>query len=534
MIEQIDPDLLDLMDEVMPQFEQKVVQGFAGEESKKFVNYVHEVLRIWSRTLEASGTGITYAGWLPVTPYERLAEHTRPMSNKRTFEIARNDYRMIKVLLKFEGRPLKTRFLEIPYFDSHGCFLLRDSRYHTVPTLTDHLFSIEDGSIFMPVTRARLTFNRQAFYYLADGCTESIDYYWAKLHHSKKNEAPKTRHPQILNYILAEHGLSETFRRYFNTEIIYGTDDTINDVDFPESEWVICSSAGTRPRSRIAAGSYEPPRLRVAIPREDYNNRVLKSAIGSIFYITDMCGVEEFYDYTEFDDPFMWKRVLSRFIWKTVEERDAIKHVEEHLDSIHQYLDRSVQRKLRAQNIEVQEINELFFFIMANFSNMTISNNVADMRNKRLSVVEEVMYPVRSMLFNIMFSIQRQAKARLKPDNIDRQLDREWKPKIMMTIASGHPEIQVIESTTDQKLFKIGRVVHIPSRSGGKSKSSEMTDPMFELHDSMIDCCSWAFITKASPSGRGSLNPFTPVDNEGRFIFRDEFEPWRQNIRDLS
>lgn len=534
-MQHVDPDLLALMEMNTPKFNEKVVQGYAQDESENFIPYIDGLLTLWSKSLQAAGTGISYAGWQHVTPYERLQEETRPMSSKRTYEIARSDYSMIRINLKLNGQPLKTRYLKVAFFGNGGTFKLRGSKYQAVPTLVDHLFSIEDGSIFMPVTRARPTFNREPYFYLADGAMESADYYWAKLHHSRRNEAPKSRHPQIINYIFAQYGLTETFKRYFNAEVHFGDIDTINDVDFPEDQWVICSSSGNRPRGRITAGPYEVPTLRLAVARDAYDNRVLKSAIASVFYITDLCSQQPFFDYSDFDDPFLWRRTLSRFIWKSIDERDAIAHVDEHLDSISEYIDDFVIRKLKHQNIEVREINELFFFIMSNFSDMTIKNDVSSTRTKKLSVVEEVLFPIRSMIFNLMFSLMRVPKERLKPENIDRILDRDWKALAMMSIASGkHPEIQVLESTTDQKAYKIGRVVHIPSKNGSKSKSAEMYDPAFKLNPDMIETCSWLFITKSSPSGRGSLSPFTQTDAQGCFIFNPEFQKYHQNLHDLS
>lgn len=524
----MDQDLLQLMRQEAPKLNSRLCEGYAYEESFNFERHLDQVARQVARGLPE---GMQYAGYTRVTPQERLAEVTRPKNNKRSFEISRSDMYMLRMNFKFQGQALKPRYIFIPFLRHGGTMALRDSKYLITPTLSDNLFSIEDGTIFMPVTRARFTFNRAPYHFMANGRTETVDIYWAKLHHSKKNEAPKSRLPQLVNYILTEHGLTRTFKQFFNADIVYGDSDMINDTDFPEDEWVITRTSGVKPRGRITA--YIPPTLNIAVRKEDYN-RTIMSALASVFYIADVCSQLEFFDIRDLDDPLLWRRALARFIWKSVDERDAIKQVDDHLASIQDYIDDIVIAKLRHEGIEANGILELFHYIVVNFADMTIHNDVAGTHNKMLTVTPNVMFPAVAMLFNMMFTLQRIDPARLRLDAIERALDKTFKSSVMLRIGSGHPEVSILESATDQMCYKISGQLHVPSKNSGKSKSGEMQDPAFWLHPEMITAHSWLMITKSSPSGRGRLNPFMQLDSEGHIIPNPEHDKFRQNLKELS
>lgn len=531
----IDPDLHGFMSETAPRFNMDVAQGYAYHESDKFIPNLEALLKVWKRTLNKAGIPLN-CHLTHCTPYERFSEMTRPRNSKCNFEITRSHFRLMKVVMTLGGREIKPRFIWVPFINPDGTLTLRDSNYLVIPTLKDHLFSIENGNIFFPVTRAKLMFQSEGYHYVADGRTESADYYWSKPHHNKKNEAPASRHPQLLNYLLVVHGLTETFKRFYGADVVAGNAATINDVDFPEEEWVICTTAGTRPKGRISTGAFIPSDTRLAVRREHYGERTLKSAIVSLFYMIDICSQLDFFDPNDFDDSMMWKRTLARFIWKTIDEREAINHIEEHLMSLGDYVDELVLDKLRYNNIDVTDINELFVYMLTNFSPLVINNDVSASLDKRISVVDEVMYPICSMLFYLMFLLLRQPATAHTEVAITRLMDTHWKPMEAFNLGTTVDSVQVLESTTDQKVWKMTCKVHAASRSNsGKSssKSAEMNDPSFRLHPDMPFTCSILGSTKASPSAHGTMNIFTPLDKNGGFILKDELVKYHENLKVL-
>lgn len=530
----IDPDLIDYMDKVPARFNHEITQGYAANTSDKMVSYLDSLLEVCSKTFQDNGKPIVYLGYTYVTPEQRVNEETRPINNKCTYEITKGDYRMIRVNFGLtNGEHLRPRYLWVPYIDHNGLFRLSGATYHVSPTFSDDLFSVEKGSIYMPVTRGYFSFKRNAYYFLGNGGLISCDYLWGKLYYKKGKEAPKNRHPQLLNYILAEKGFTQTFKDCFGVDVWVGGPDTFNDIDFPEDEWVICSSAGNKPRGRITNADYSTPSLRIAVRLEDFEKQAVKTALCSIFYISDVCGDLAAFDWREFDEPYMWKRILARFIWRVDDEADALEMLDEHIHSISEYIDALVIKKLKRLHIQAETVNEVFAYMLSHFHEIVANSDVGDLSKKRLTVVENVMSSAQIMIFKIMFSLLKMPNQRFKYDIVNRMMDLEWHPRVLLSINSGHSEIQVLESTTDQKVYKLGRIAEYPSKHSAKQKSAEMTDPAFALHPSQAWINSYTFITKSSPTGRGSLNIFLNTDDSGHFILPDELRPYIENLTSL-
>lgn len=526
----MDKDLLALIDKSVPKMNPKLSEGFTYHESSNFEPYIDNILREASHSLERFG--IKYHGYQIVSPKERLSEETRPRKSRRTYETGKSDFYMIRVDLRLNGKKLRTRYLYIPFIRPGGLMFIKDVKYLIVPTLENVLFSIEDGSVFLPVSRARVTFRRSPYYFLADGKQVNTDIYWSKIHHNTTNEAPKARLPQLFNYILADQGLTKAFKVYFDIDIAYGKQEDMTVENYPSTDWVLCETLGISPRSML--GPYVRTDVVLAIPRDKYEDKTMYSLIASFFYILDVCSSQSFFKMEEFESPFLWKRVLSRFIWNKIDDRDAIMQVDEHIISIRDYIDNIVQMKLKKEGIDVENILELFQYMICNFSKLTVNNDVAALHNKRLEITSKIMYPAVSMIFNIVFQILRMKKDRLTVEKLNQFLDKNWFPQIIQTISSESKWVQVLESTTDQMIYKVSSQVHIDSKVSGKTKSEEMTDPSFKLHPDMLTVCSWNYVNKASPSARGRLNPFMALDSFNKPIPRPEHDEYREEFVRLS
>lgn len=529
----LDDDLLGYMNECIPPMNDALVQGLAYTEQKKIIQYIDGLLQIFSKSIKDL-TGMTYTGLSPITPFERLRHETRQRNSKHRFEINRSDFYVVKATFRHHGVKMRDRYIHIPYLRRGSTFRIRDVWHMVIPTLADEFFSIEDGSVFVPVTRARFVIHRQPYSFIADGHFVNVDYYWGKLHRNKKNEAPKSRHPQINNYLFAERGVTGAFKHYYDADVVFGTEEEIGDTDYPEEDWVICQSAGTRPRGRIEASHETVANVRIAVRRADFDKHEVKSALASIFYITDMSSGLAFFDVRDFDDTYLWERILSRFIWKDIDERVAMEHVHEHIESISEYIDDFVKPKLARLGITGTTINDLFAHVLSNFPAMVTQNNVAATLNKRLSVVEEILFPIQSMIFNLMFVLQRkQPKDFKNTGNLENILHREWKGQTLLYLGNSCDAVQVFESATDQNIFRAGSQMHVPSKTSSKSKSSEMQNPAFALHPDMIFTNSWMAITKASPTARNRFNVFAQLDNHNRFIVPEKYIPWHQQLTEL-
>lgn len=511
----------------VPKMNASICEGLAVEEMKGCEEYID---RVMSCAAECFPPGLVYTGYKRVTPRAQFAEMTRPRNNKRSFEVTRSDMYMTRFNFAFEGKALKPRYLMMPYVNRGGIIKIRDSKFVISPTLVDNLFSVEDEKVYMPVTRSKLTFFRHPYYFIANDQTITTDIYWSKLHYSRKDEAAKTKFPQLVNYLFCHHGVTGTFKKYFDTDVVIGNTNTITEEQYPATDWVICQTKGIKPKTRGFTGDIT--NVRLAIPIEKFT-KTIKSVVASFYHILDNTTYLPFMVDEYMDDVSVWKRALARFIWKDVVERQACQQIDGHLRSISHYLDELVLRKFRYEGIEVDNILSLFVYIIENFPRMTIENNVAGTHGKFLSVVPNVMFNAVKMIFNLMFELDRLEGAKLRMDSINRLFDRNFKQIVMMSIPTTNPEVTTLESATDCLVYKTTSQIVTHSKAGSKSKSAEMNNPAFLLDPEQCTAHSILMISKSSPSARGRIQPFIETDKHGKIIPNPRLAPLRDNLREL-
>lgn len=492
----VDPAILQLQRTMHPEWNKEVCQGLAHSEMERVPERISQVMRCAFDNLQP---GLVYDGYDRASPKEMLAEVTRQRMSKHFLEMSHSDMVMYRFDFLFNNEKLPPRYLFITY---GGEPIIRDTQYVISPTMTDNLFSIDNRGIFMPVTRSRFTFEREGHYFYADGKSVSADTYWARLH-GKKDDIPTSRYPQLMNYIFCRLPGTAGFK-FMGYDVVFGDCDSLNSADFPRDQWVICHSSGNRPKTRIP--NFQAPKTWLAIKREQYDN-VAKSVIASFFYILDNCADLEYLTPVNLERTDVWKRVLTRFIWRNADAREAAAEIDAHLDTLDQYLDELTMRKLVLENVFVKDIYELLRYIIQNFARMTIENDPAAVIGKRLSVVDQVTFGVVKMIFRLMFRLRHLEGPRLHRQSIIDTFNRNFNQVTMFALAgTEHQEVSILESATDNKIFKTSGIMLRPTRVSD-SRAGDTIDPVAVMHHDFFNIHSARMVTKSSPTATGRINP---------------------------
>lgn len=490
----------------LPRLNPDLCNGLAYKQSNLIVGFIDDVLRCASASFPP---GLEFIESRPATPEEQLRDMTRLKRNKRQYEVAPSDLYHRVYIFHFEGRPLKLRYLQLPYIRRGGVVRINGSSFVVSPVLADNIFSVEPDKIYMPVTRSKITFQSLPYYFVMDDQTVPTDIVHAKVFRltSPKlgNNARKT---MLFHYILCKHGLREGLRKYFGVHAEVGNDE-INTENYPADEWVICRTRGKRPAVK-GYPNYQPCPVRIAIKRSEYTADLIP-ALGAFYYIVD--HEPDLID-DQVDNPMLWRRLLPRFIKnEVVSDRKAMEEMEAHIASVDSYLDDLVRRKLVHEGVPCRDIYDVFMEIVKTYTMRTLNCDPANMHGKQLETVRFLMYDVVYSISKLLFELVKLSGDRLRVDFIERVFDQGFKTNIIQKINSRHGEVNTLESATDCLPLAVTKGLVSQSKAsdarGGKAKhSSEMTDPSFALHASQCTVNTYLFISKSAPSARESLNHF--------------------------
>lgn len=528
----VDEVVMQLQDQ-SPRFNSRLCEGLAVEQLKEAPMYIEQVVRALEKGWPSD---IQFVGCYPCTPLEQFQRLTNLSKRHNTYEITDSDVYMVRLDFRFRGEIMSHHML-LPYAKRGNVIELRSSRFVISPAVVDNFFSIEDSNIFIPFTGSRNNFSVVKAWYRANGTELSVDVVYSKLYNAKKDEAVATKdvHSVLANYLFAYYGVTETFKRFFDTDVVFGTTE-ITKENYPTDQWVICETSGN---CRFKKKRETQTNIRIAVklkPEEFEKDRGVASMVGGLFYILDNVADFGFVEADYLDMPRVWQRALLRFIFRKIEsEKKALEQIRVHLDSIESYVDQIEIDKMRFEGIEATTTNELFAHLIKNFNAMTGNSNSADRRGKVLAVTRFVLYDIVKRLQGIKNELVRLTGPRLNKSNVDSIFNSKFPVDTILNI-SNHGEVNNLESASDCLLYKQTLPVISQTRATGKStanKASEMDKPENWLHPSICEAHSYLAITKSVPVGDGKANPMINLGERDEILAMPGIEDLMENLGEL-
>lgn len=521
----MDKQLFELVSQSLPAFNDAIVDGLAVHQLKFVEAYVDRIMR----TAEVDfPPELKYLGFKRCTPQEEFTEITRRLSSQSTFELAPSDLFMVKYFFSFKGEELEPQCIYLPFVMPGGLIRIRGSLFNISPVLADKAISVGTDSIFIPLNRDKLTFERQTQHFYRDGERETVYVIYSLIYHQsaaiKKaaNRAFVKGDTTLGHYLFAKYGVTRTFAEFANTTIHVGLEDTINAIDYPKEEWVICSSIQIKPR-KVREKFYTPSNIRLAIPRANYN-LTTASLIGSFFYIVDLFPNRVHPEYI--DEQRLWMVLMGHLLFgNEVGEGKLYEDIAAHLKSMDGHLDIESKKNLQEDGVYCEDLYGLMMHIIETFSHRVTQSSfqVASLYDKRLMVLRYVLYNLIKAINNFMFKVTSSKKTPLLKADILKLMRFTLKHDLVMGINRKHGEVSSASSPGDNKYFKItSQVVLQTDSSGGRGNPvTASNDPGKLLSASIAEVGSFSTMSKSEPTGRNKINPFVKVNLSDGLILRN-------------
>jgi hypothetical protein len=537
----MDKKLFDAIDKDMPKFNPILADGLAVSQIPMSEAYIDKIF-----TSIATGfpEGLVYDGYKRCTPHEEYIEVTNKRGTKRFCEIARNDVYLVKYMFSFHGKPLYPRYIYLPFVNDSGIFHIRGSVFQLSPILSDRILSVEFDNIFIVLNCAKLKFERTIQYYQTADKTETINVIWAPVHNEcRKKATKKDKNKPIVeafttlpHYLFCKYGVRDTFRIYAGTDIVIGQDE-INETTYKPDKWVICSSTGMKP-SKLKDKYYVPSPLRMAIPKNKYNN-FTQTLIAGFFYVVDL--FPERFNVEYFNTPeetILWKIILGHLIFPIGNsEGDLLNKIEEHFNSLSEYLDETDKINLIEDGIQVDDLFQLFAHVIQTMPDrlINVGNSVSSLYDKQLKVLQYFLYDIRSSIANLRYALRKaQSKRPLTWDDINKIMNRELPREMIMKVNRNHGEVSSVNVPGDCKIFKITSNIEMQTKSGAKKKSRNkgtVNDPTKRLHSSLAEVASFINLPQSDPTGRTRLNLHIQLEPDGTVIRNPMFKELLDSVQ---
>lgn len=494
------------------EFNPLIANGFSYERMKSAPEYIDAVLKSAFSTLKS--IGFTYRGYNIPTVSEGLEALSRssPRGSKRSLEVTKTS--SYPITCKIEFREPSTGATEIFRKDTHVTFLEKGnvfhnkgSKYIVAPKLGDRVFSLDKESIFVAISRSRMVFVRTPYYFNLDGRVISTDIHRAKLYYESGRKAKKTNEktiPTLVNYMLAECGLTEAYRRFFGVDVLAVHEDDATVERFPLDKYTICKSHGEIKTKTISRTST------ALIFRNDQFCPELMHVIAATFFILDKRLDCRDLQIKNLDSKTGWIRALANWALEENDEFAAYEKVESHIESVKSYIDHATRIKFNREGYDIKDTFGLFGYVIRNFAVIASTHNVASLDNKVLSIVPHFLFNLTSSIFRMMFELQKTAaKRELRIAQVRKLIQKTWKEEAAIASVTQADNVRNLDHANDCMVVKATRLMVPQSKPGkGAKKQAEMTNPAFAFHHSKVGLISYQYVNKSCPTGMDSLNPF--------------------------
>lgn len=536
-------DILETVETINPDFK----EGLSVRELKHVEAYMEKV---WRSAAASFPPNLFYEGpGRRYTPEETNNLLLKRYDSKTFYELSPTDTFMMQYKFRYKDPFSGTdKFfhadLRLPYVSKGNMMRIMGTIYTIMPVAADPVFSASKTDLFLSLNKRNEKFYRFTYNYVCDNLKHNATVVWTSMHGidgSRKKKSKKKnitvvmpnsnrrgsameRCPLAL-YLFAKMGLTETFSKFGVKVKVLNS----NEIDKLEpGQWRICQSSDSKTtavRGTRRKGDYIANELVLAL-KTDHIDSKLKCLIAAFFYITDFFPGKVTPEFV--DDDRQWKIILGYAIFTEDHYKPGImiQRIEQHLSFLDEYVDYVSKEDLMEIGVDVDNIYDLFIYIIENIQTALLFSNPTTMYNKKFMVLEYLLRDVVASVNMFAIHLKRIKENALSYTTIYETLKANIKPDKIIQGLNNHREIVLVNSSCDTIIYEHTAKIILQSQITGKSNKNVQTaieDKNIDV--SVAEVCSYGNHGKKEPTGRGILNIFGRILPNGRFERRDRLRP---------
>ena len=511
------------IDNSMPRFNSTITEGFHQNEFEGAVHYYENALRMIFKSIEKRG--VFFKGVDEVDPDEYINHLIQ--SSTKLFDIHKETLYPVK--LKFEYRNRAGDIIEmqqytmLAYTDVYGDLWLRGTQYSLQIVLAERGLPVtKENALFVKVLGFKFKIGTEHFKFsqvFTD--TGNLTYKTTELNlaanrfysptESRKITDTKTPMPLLAWYTFADMGFSKAIDIFGECDYEIAPIEVLIAECRPEDRWEIFTRASRSGNAKYL-GEFVPHDYGIAIRNKSSKRKEL-SAMGlqyasALLFVVDC--LSSYFDFDNIDNPDYWKLIIGRCSVKSGDSNDYIMRLmNEHFDSINEYLDEDSIKKFASQSIVVSNMFELFNYIIANRSEIVQTTDRADMFHKELASLEFTLDKLITAANKFKHEIKNNSElnqkkvARFLTNNFHiKEIDNSRTTNLIQEATpTDNPFVDYVLGCMPQHR------VYTNSTKAKKRGEFDTTDSAGVAHASLAFVNSFLRVTGPYPDGRGYLNP---------------------------
>lgn len=536
----MDPNLIAPIEATMPKFNQGIVEGFHQKEFENGVHYYDHALHLIFKSIEKRG--VFFKGVKRVAPRDYFEYLVK--GSAKIFDIHKETLYPVKLMFDYMDKSgkiisLNPVFQMLPYTDRHGDLWLRGTNYSLQFVLAERGLPVtKENSLFVKVLGFKFKIGVEHLKYdmvfteTANNLTRTAGINLAANRFYSPTEArkikdTKTPTPLLAWYIFADMGFSRAMQTYGECEFEIGsTDALINECKATDRWEIITRSSSLNSKS---LGDYIGNDYAIAVrnkssKRKELSSMALQYAAALLFVIDCLSS---YFDIEQIDNPDYWKLIIGRCSVKAGDPNDYIMRLmNEHFDSINEYLDEDSIKKFASQSIVVSNMFDLFNYIIANRSEIVQTTDRASMFHKELASLEFTLDKLITAANSFKHDIKNNSE--LSQKKVARFLNNNFHIKEIDNARTTNLIQEPTPSDNPYIDYGLGCMPQhkVYTGSGNKKKRGDFdtTDSACFTHASLPFTNSFLRVTNPYPDGRGYLNPCIFLINDKTTALNPEFK----------
>lgn len=524
--------IVDKFHETSIRFNPRFAGGFAKHDIAKGVQYIDTVMACAQQSFPPK---LLYENPEICSPEKAFDVFNIDYKGdkKYIYDFARNDFYLIQLNFNYDGARFPI-YLYMPFTDDSGVIYIRDKPFYIKPVMADPLISVSGDGLFLPLNQTKMTTRTKSHFIIKANRLLQVKIHETTIHHtlrdvqSKDNKEARMRITCNAHYLFTKDGYKGAFER-FKAIVQAGFSDQINLRNYPETDWVIYSSASkdTAEPQLTEDGMRKEHNVLLAVRKSDITKDV-ESMVGAFFYILDLLPDVE--DIAYLDDHAWWVVKMGKIILGNDEDhRILMKKMGSHYKTIDTYIDPMAISLMRDNDIFITDVYGYLEWGISNFDiyRNRPESNQSTMYGKYLMVNRYVFKPIREAIFLAIYELRQKKADKLTLRDIQTKLRSRLKPDLIMRINSNCPNVGAVISSTDSRLLKMGLEI-VPQdnmRIKKVNKTPKMLrNPKWRWDRSYIDVGGFNSMSKHEPVGKDIGNVDLNVGLDGKLGTQEEHE----------
>lgn len=507
----------------IPQFNPVVAKGFSRLHFEEAEQYIDKVFQI---TSEVFPEGLVYLGYQRCTPDEEVREIIRMNKGGRTIELSRSSVYMLKYLFEYKGEKLKEKYLWLPFVGQAGQLYMRGTLNTISPIMADEGLSVSGKTIFIGFLTSKVIFERLPMAFLRNDRMYSTYCIYGKIHKQDVTKIPhyksvedktvRMEHATVL-YLFGKYGFLGTVKRYLGIDIRV-SDEDFDEKTYPRDKWFVIRSMGNQPRTNKDK-YWIKPNLHVAVRQKDWSQG-LEGLLAGLFYVAD--HYPSLIKAEHIDSTELWRLILSKAIFRAhFNPGKLLEEADKHFASVDNYLDDVLKLSLSRRDIFVDNIYDLFMYLVTNLVQIVLETDAGSIYGKSITVLRYALANVIEGINKFKFAMLGTKKRDLLGKDISRELGKALQVDAFFKTKnqnSSHSEISAIQAAGDNIMINYTAKViqqEDATRRGKKKNRVTTNKPDKLYHVSINEIGSVAYNPKFDLTGRSVLNPYQITGRDG-------------------